>query len=285
MILVIPAIDIRGGQCVRLYQGSYEHETVYFTDPVKMAKLLRVQNARVLHVVDLDAARGGPANNREVIGEICAQLDIPVQMGGGIRTIDDVQEALDRGVYRVVIGTTAAREPDLVSEAIDRFKCNRVVVGIDARDGEVRVEGWTEGSGIDAVELAMDMERRGVRRIVYTDIGRDGTLQGPNVEAYRTMGRHLRLARITASGGIGGYPDLLRVKELVPYRVDSVIIGRALYENRFPCQQFWCWNQKETVDLDTYSTARLCPPDGQANSKADAKADAEAEQAPVSSES
>ncbi len=260
MILVIPAIDLRGGQCVRLYQGSYEKETVYFTDPVKMARLLRVQNARVLHVVDLDAARSGGSDNRKAIRDICAALDIPVQVGGGIRTIDDIEAALELGVYRVIIGTAAARNPELVSEAIDRFKCNRVVVGIDARDGEVRVEGWTEGSGIDAVELATDMERRGVRRIVYTDIGRDGTLQGPNVEAYRTMGRHLRLARITASGGVGGYTDLLRVKELVPYRVDSVIIGRALYENRFPCQQFWCWNRKETVDLNHFSTATLAEP-------------------------
>ena len=266
MVLVIPAIDLRGGQCVRLYQGSYAKETVYFTDPVKMAKLLRVQNARVLHVVDLDAARGGADNNRGVIRDICGALDIPIQVGGGIRTLDDVEEALALGVYRVVIGTSAVRNPDLVSEAIDRFKCNRVVVGIDARDGEVRVEGWTEGSGVDAVELAMDMERRGVRRIIYTDISRDGTLQGPNVDAYRTLGRHLRLARVTASGGIGGFTDLLRIKELVPYRVDSVIVGRALYENRFPCQQFWCWHDKETVDLDRFSTAPLVgrtPPDGE----------------------
>lgn len=259
MILVIPAIDLRGGQCVRLYQGSYEQETVYYTDPVKMAKLLRVQNARVLHVVDLDAARSGPTNNREVVGQICKALDIPIELGGGIRTMEDIEEALELGVYRVVIGTAAVRNPDLVSEAVERFKCNRIVVGIDARDGEVRVEGWTEGSGIDAVEMAQDMERRGVRRIIYTDISRDGTLQGPNVEAYRTLGRHLQLARITASGGVAGYQDLLRIKELVPYRVDSVIIGRALYENQFPCQQFWCWNQKELVNLDQFSTAQLAP--------------------------
>lgn len=257
MVLVIPAIDLRGGQCVRLYQGSYEKETVYYTDPVKMAKLWRVQNARVLHVVDLDAARGGSDDNRAVIRDICAALDIPVQLGGGIRTMEDIEEALELGVYRVIIGTAAVRNPELVSEAVARFKCNRIVVGIDARDGEVRVEGWTEGSGTDAIELAMDMEKRGVRRIVYTDISRDGTLQGPNVEAYRTLGKHLRLARVTASGGIGGYPDLLRIKELVPYRVDSVIIGRALYENRFPCQNVWCWNYKDDVDLNHFTTARL----------------------------
>jgi phosphoribosylformimino-5-aminoimidazole carboxamide ribotide isomerase len=257
MILVIPAIDLRGGQCVRLYQGAYEKETVYFKDPVKMAKLWRVQNARVVHVVDLDAARSDTQNNRDVIGRICAELDIPIQLGGGIRTLEDIESAINLGVYRVILGTAAVREPELVSEAIARFSCSRVVVGIDARDGEVRVEGWTEGSGIDAIDLSLDMERRGVRRIIYTDISRDGTLQGPSIEAYRSLGKRLTQARITASGGVGGYSDLLRIKELAPYRVDSVIIGRALYENRFPCQQFWCWNYKDEVNLETFSTATL----------------------------
>lgn len=257
MTLVIPAIDLRDGKCVRLYQGSYEKETVYFQDPVKMAKLWRIQNARSLHVVDLDAARGGGADNRAVIEEIAEVLDIPIQVGGGIRTIDDVKELLDRGVYRVIIGTSAVRDPDMVAEAIERFTSSRVVVGIDARDGEVRVDGWTKGSGQDAIELALEMERLGVRRIIYTDIGRDGTLKGPNIEGYRKLGKQLKHAHITASGGIGGYQDLLRIKELKAYRVDSVIVGRALYENRFPCQQFWCWNYKHAVDLNTYSSAPL----------------------------
>jgi phosphoribosylformimino-5-aminoimidazole carboxamide ribotide isomerase len=260
MSLVIPAIDLRGGRCVRLHQGSYDDETVYFDDPVKMAKLWRVQNARTLHVVDLDAARGGSDdrdNNRAVIAAMCDALDIPVQLGGGIRSTEHIQQALDMGVYRVILGTAAVRNPDFVSEAIDRFGCRRVVVGIDARDGEARVQGWTEGSGVDAVDLALDMEDRGVRRIVYTDISRDGTMDGPNVAAYRAMGRHLTEARITASGGVGDYEDLLKIQTLQPYGVDSVICGTALYENRFPCQQFWCWNDKDAVDLDTFSTARL----------------------------
>lgn len=260
MILVIPAIDLRNGQCVRLYQGSYEKETVYFDDPVKMAKLLRIQNARVLHVVDLDAARSGDIDNRDVITRIARSLDIPIQVGGGVRTIEDVEDLIERGVYRVIIGTSAVRDPDMVEEAVRRFTCSRVVVGIDARDGEVKVDGWLKGSGMDAIDLARDMERRGVRRIIYTDIGRDGTLEGPNIEAYRALGEALEHAHVTVSGGIGGYQDLLRVKELKAYRVDSVIIGRALYENRFPCQQFWCWNYKGEVDLDTYSSAELVGP-------------------------
>ncbi len=259
-MLVIPALDIRGGRCVRLYQGSYARETVYFDDPLKMAKLWRLQNARVLHIVDLDAARGGTESNRRVIADICAELDIPIQLGGGLRSLEDIEAALALGVYRVVLGTVAVRNPDLITEAVARFSASRVVVGIDARDGEVRVEGWTEGSGLDAVEMAMDIERRGVRRIVYTDIGRDGTLEGPNEAAYRTLGTHLKDARITASGGVGGYADLLKIKALTPYRVDSVIVGRALYENKFPCQQFWCWHYKEELDLGRFSTAPLKPP-------------------------
>lgn len=256
-MLVIPAIDLRDGKCVRLYQGSYEKETVYYDDPVQMARLWRIQNARVLHVVDLDAARDSGSKNREVVRRITSELDIPVQLGGGIRSMEDVEEALELGVYRVILGTAAVRDPDFVSEAIAKHTCSRVVVGIDARDGEVRVDGWTDGSGVDAVDLALDMEDRGVRRIVYTDIGRDGTMKGPNIEAYRTLGKTLSRVRITASGGVSGFEDLIRLKELERYRVDSVIIGRALYENKFPCQQFWCWNYKEEVDLERFSTAEL----------------------------
>ncbi|MEM1125320.1 MAG: 1-(5-phosphoribosyl)-5-[(5-phosphoribosylamino)methylideneamino]imidazole-4-carboxamide isomerase [Bacteroidota bacterium] len=258
ILLVIPAIDLRGGQCVRLYQGSYEQETVYYEDPVRMAKLWRVQNARVLHLVDLDAARGGADDrNRTVIREVCAAVDIPIQMGGGIRTMEDIEQALELGVYRVIIGTAAVRNPDLIDEAVARFGCSRVVVGIDAKDGEVRVQGWTTGSGLDAVEMAVDMERRGIRRIIYTDISRDGTMEGPNLEAYQTLGRHLSKARITASGGVGSYDDLIQLTTLHEYRVDSVVVGRAIYENKFPCQGLWCWHEKDDVDLEHFSTATL----------------------------
>ena len=260
-MLVIPAIDLRGGRCVRLRQGRYEDETVYFDDPVRMAKLWRVMNAKVLHLVDLDAARTAsdatPADNRGVVARIAGALDIPVQVGGGIRTLDEVEAMLALGVYRVVLGTVAAREPDLVSEAVARFGASRIVIGIDARDGEARTEGWEKGSGVDAVELALDMERRGIRRIVYTDISRDGTLEGPNVGAYREMATQLGKAKITASGGVGAYRDLLALQSLDGIGVDSVIVGRALYENRFPCQQFWCWHKKDEVDLDRFSSARL----------------------------
>ncbi len=258
-MLVIPAIDLRDGRCVRLYQGEYERETIYFEDPVKMAKLWRVQNAKVLHVVDLDAAKGetsGP-DNRTVIRAICENLDIPVQLGGGIRSLEDVEAALSMGVSRVIIGTAAVKRPELVSEAIAHFKPHRVVVGIDARDGEVRVDGWTKGSGIKAIDLALEMEKRGCCRIVYTDISRDGTLAGPNLDAYRELGSRLTRCKITASGGVSDYKDLVALAGMAEYRIDSVIVGRALYENKFPCQNIWCWHKKDEVNLDRYSSATL----------------------------
>ncbi|MBO6575589.1 MAG: 1-(5-phosphoribosyl)-5-[(5-phosphoribosylamino)methylideneamino]imidazole-4-carboxamide isomerase [Rhodothermales bacterium] len=256
MFLIIPAIDLRGGKCVRLHQGEYSKETVYFDDPVKMAKLWRVQNCKVLHVVDLDAALGQGAHNRDVIKRIAQCLDIPVQVGGGIRTMDDIDAALAAGVYRVILGTAAVRNPDLVSQAVEKHGSGKIVVGIDARGGEVKVQGWTEGSGLDAIEMAKDMEARGCRRIVYTDISRDGTMEGPNVEAYRRLAAELKRCRITASGGVGSFHDLLALQELKGDGVDSVIVGRALYEDTFPCQKTWCWNYKEEVDLDCYSTAQ-----------------------------
>jgi phosphoribosylformimino-5-aminoimidazole carboxamide ribotide isomerase len=188
---------------------------------------------------------------------MCDALDIPIQLGGGIRSMGQIEAALDRGVYRVILGTAAVRDPDFVEAAVNRFSAQRVVVSIDARDGEVRVQGWTEGSGLDAVTFARDMERRGVRRLVYTDISRDGTMEGPNIQAYRTLGRQLSEIKITASGGVGDHQDLLDIQTLEPYGVDSIIVGTALYENRFPCQQFWAWQDKDAVDLDTFSTASL----------------------------
>jgi len=254
---LIPAVDIRRGRCVRLMRGDPNAETVYYDDPVKMACLWRVQNAKVLHLVDLDAAKNEGDTNRSIVRAICEKVDIPVQVGGGIRSMSDIEEALDTGAYRVVLGTAAAQHPDLVSEAIAAFGPGRIVVGIDASEGEVRVDGWTKSSGLDAVDMALDMEKRGCTRFVYTDIARDGTLEGPNIDMYRQLGKRLATARITASGGISGYQSLMDVASLSDIGVDSVIVGRALYENRFPCQKFWCWHEKDTVNLDVFSSASL----------------------------
>ena len=235
MLSLVPAIDLLRGQCVRLFQGQYDQETVYEKDPVAVALRWQEYEAQRVHVVDLDAARGGSegyADNRETIARICSALDIPVQVGGGVRTIDDVRAVLGLGAQRVILGTSAVRDPDLVAQAVKEFGGDRVVVGIDAKDGEVRVQGWTEGSGLGAVEFAQQMEDLGIQRIIYTDIGRDGTMEGPNLDAYRTLGSSLRFVRITASGGVGSQDDLDALWRLYAVRVDSVIVGRALYEGK-----------------------------------------------------
>ena len=256
--LIIPAIDLRGGKCVRLYQGEYSKEQVYFDNPVEMACLWRVQNAKFLHVVDLDAARGDVETNQAIIEAICNKLDIPVQVGGGIRTMADIDRVISVGVSRLVLGTAAARTPELVSEAVAKYGASKIAVGIDAKNGEVRVNGWLEGTGTNAIDFALDMEARGCRRFVYTDISRDGTLEGPNIPMYRQLAERLgRSTRITASGGVGRYQDLIALGEIYAEGIDSVIVGRALYENAFPCQQFWCWHQKDSVDLDTFSSAQM----------------------------
>ena len=264
-MLVIPALDLRAGQCVRRRQGRYEEETEYFQDPVAMAKLWRVMNARVLHLVDLDASVPvGPTvpatdapHNHPVVAEIARALDIPVQTGGGLRSMADIEELLGLGVYRVILGTAAVTDPDLVSRAVERFGCSRIVVAVDAREGEVLTDGRRTGSGVDALALGRDMEARGVRRFVYTDTLREGTLGGPDVAAARRFAEALRFARVTASGGVSGHADLLALQAAEPSGIDSVIVGRALYENAFPCQRFWCWHHKDDLDLDCFSTARL----------------------------
>ncbi len=255
-MLVIPAIDLRNGLCVRHREGRIEDETDYFSDPLRMAKLWRVQDAKVLHLANLDAAHEGSVDvNLRCIRQIAAELDIPVQVGGGVRSLETIEVLLGAGVSRVVIGTMAVHRPDVVEEAVELFGSSRIVVGIDAENGRIRTNGRTQDAGMDAVTLALDMERRGVKRFVYTGITREGMLSGPNIPVYRELATQLSTARITAAGGVSGYRDLLALQSLEPLGVDSVIVGRALYENQFPCQKIWCWHEKEGIDLNRPSTA------------------------------
>src|SRR5690606_26349581 len=221
---VIPAIDLRGGRCVRLVQGRADAETVYADDPVAVARSFAEAGARRLHVVDLDGAFEGLPRNLDVVTAIVQAVDIPVQLGGGIRDMAAVDEVLRRGVQWVILGTAAAENPALVEEAC-RKHAGRILVGIDARDGKAAVRGGVEGTGLDAVELARELGRRGVREIVFTDIARDGMLQGPNVEALgRMTGTGLR---IIASGGVSSVEDV-RVLSRIP-GVSGIIIGKAVY--------------------------------------------------------
>lgn len=254
-MLVIPALDLHGGQCVRLRHARYEKETAYFADPVAMAKLWRVMNAKVLHLIDLDAAGAAgpivpgndtPTDNRAVIRAIAAALDIPVQLGGGIRTEADVEAALAIGVYRVIFGPVTDANADAALVAVQRFGASRVTLALDADHTE-----------IDAPDLGARLEAGGARRIVYTDVDRSGNASHPRFENARRLAESLTRARVTIAGGVSGYADLLALQAIERSGVDSVVVGRALYENAFPCQRFWCWQKPKDVDLSRFSTARL----------------------------
>ncbi|HLB26823.1 MAG TPA: 1-(5-phosphoribosyl)-5-[(5-phosphoribosylamino)methylideneamino]imidazole-4-carboxamide isomerase [Dehalococcoidia bacterium] len=226
---VIPAIDIRGGRCVRLVQGDYARETVFADDPAEAAKRWRDAGARRLHVVDLDGARQGRPLNWEAVTRIVAAVDAPVQMGGGLRDLGTVQRYLDGGIERVVLGTAAVKDEALLGAALDRFP-GRIVVGVDARDGIVVTEGWLEASGVAAGELVRRLAAMGVPRIIYTDTLRDGTLTEPNFPGLQAL-----LADVQSSGGemrvlySGGVASLRHVRRLAETGVEGVVVGRALY--------------------------------------------------------
>lgn len=225
-MLVIPAIDLRGGRCVRLYQGDYARETVVGDDPVAMARHWQAAGAQVLHVVDLDGARAGRPVQLPLMRAICAALTIPVQIGGGLRTEADVAAALTAGAQRVILGTVALDDPTLVDAVLARHGPERVVLGLDARDGRVASRGWLTTSEVEAGALASAMAGRGIRTVVYTDIGRDGTLSGPNVAATAALTRTSGLA-VIASGGVTRREDLAALAAAPG--IIGAIVGRALY--------------------------------------------------------
>ena len=225
---VIPAIDLLGGECVRLSQGRYDQATIYDADPGAVAGRFTATGIRRLHVVDLDGARDGcPANVSAIAAVVTAAGDVPVQLGGGIRTLDSIEAALDLGVDRVILGTVALRDPALVRSAAEQFS-GRIAVGIDARDGRVAVEGWMETSDARAVDLARSFEEAGVSALIYTDIARDGMLTGPNLDATAALADVVSIP-VIASGGVGSENDVVAAAALAPRGVSGVIVGRALY--------------------------------------------------------
>lgn len=223
---VIPAIDLKSGRCVRLYQGDYQRETVYSDDPVSVALTWQQEGAPRLHLVDLDGAAGGKPANLEILSQIIRSLSIPVQVGGGIRDEETAQTLLAAGADRVVIGTAAVEQPSMVEDLCRIHGADRVVVAVDARDGRVAIKGWTEQSLISAGELAQRMFLLGVTRLLYTDISRDGTLTEPNFEANAALVRDTGMA-VLASGGI---TSLEHIRQLDSTGVEGVILGRALYD-------------------------------------------------------
>ncbi|MGZ4710384.1 MAG: 1-(5-phosphoribosyl)-5-[(5-phosphoribosylamino)methylideneamino]imidazole-4-carboxamide isomerase [Acidimicrobiales bacterium] len=226
-----PAIDLRGGRCVRLYQGDYGRETVYGDDPVAQALAFEAEGAGWIHVVDLDAARTGEPVNRPVVAAIAAAVSVPVQTGGGVRDEAAADALIEAGVTRVVLGTAALEQPDLVRRLASRFP---VAVGLDARGREVAVRGWEQGSGRDLLEVAAEFADAGVAALVVTEIGRDGTLEGPDLEGLAAVLGATEVD-VIASGGVGSLDDLRALDQLEvgSRRLAGAIVGRALYEGTF----------------------------------------------------
>jgi phosphoribosylformimino-5-aminoimidazole carboxamide ribotide isomerase len=224
---VIPAIDLLEGRCVRLYQGDYERSQVFSENPVEVAQQWVEQGATRLHVVDLDGAKTGQLINLQTIEEITQSIAIPVQVGGGIRSRSRVQQLLDLGVQRVILGTIAVEQPQLVQQLCQEFP-GQIVIGIDARNGLVATRGWQETSEVSATQLAIQMQEFGATAIIYTDIYRDGTLSGPNMDALRSLASTISIP-VIASGGVSSITDLLSLLALEPQGVRGAIVGRALY--------------------------------------------------------
>lgn len=221
---IYPAIDIKDGKCVRLLQGRFSDVTVYGDNPVETALKWERLGGAFIHVVDLDGALKGHGVNAEVIKNICSSVNVPVQTGGGIRTMDDIESKLNCGISRVIIGTSAVKDADFVRRAVDKYK-EKIVIGIDAKDGMVAIEGWERISSFSAVDFAKKMEQIGVATVVYTDIATDGTLKGPNIAAMVEMCEKTSLD-VIASGGVGKIEDIAALSRT---NVEGVIVGRALY--------------------------------------------------------
>ncbi|MCI0490497.1 MAG: 1-(5-phosphoribosyl)-5-[(5-phosphoribosylamino)methylideneamino]imidazole-4-carboxamide isomerase [Blastocatellia bacterium] len=236
-MLVIPAIDLKSGRCVRLIEGREDSAKVYDRDPVETALGYERAGARLIHIVDLDGAfLGAASENLKIVRRIADQINIPIEVGGGVRSMADIETLInDIGARYVIIGTLAVERPDALREAVGRFK-DAIVVGCDARGNEVATRGWTESTQVDALTLAKQVAEIGAQRIIYTDIARDGRLAGPNFEMTRRMAQ-VSGARVTASGGVSSLEDIARLCELEADGVDSLIVGKALYENRFTLEE------------------------------------------------
>jgi len=238
-MLVIPVIDIKDGRCVRVIQGLAESTEFYSESPIKIAKLFRKENFKTIHITDLDGAIFGNMKNAEVIREIAKSVDVPIQLGGGIRDIETARWVIAQlGVYRVVMGTAALTDHDLISRLLDEFSSSKLVVCIDEKLNNVVMDGWINYADVTPLDFAKKMESLGVKRVIYQDVTRVGNLSGPHVERLLEIAQNTKM-KITSAGGISSYNDLRKVMDLEKFGIDSVMISRALYENQFPCQRIW----------------------------------------------
>ncbi len=226
-----PAIDMRGGKCVRLFQGDYEQETVYGDSPFEMAKLFADHGAKWIHMVDLDGAKTAEKVNHKHVLQVASELEVKVQIGGGIRTEEDIDFYLRNGVDRVILGSVAVKNPAFTKEMLHKYE-GKIAIGLDARDGYVATEGWLNDSKVKAVELAKELAEAGAMHFIFTDISRDGTLEGPNVEAIAELARESG-AEVIASGGVSSLEDLHVLAGRQQDGIQGAIIGKALYTKRF----------------------------------------------------
>ncbi len=220
-----PAIDLKDGKCVRLLQGDYNEVTVYGNSPAEMAKKWENLGGDYLHIVDLDGAKEGKGINEQAVRDIVAAVKIPIELGGGIRSLDDIKCQLDRGVDRVILGSAAIKNKALVKEALEIYGADKIVVGVDAKGGKVAIEGWLEVTDTTALSFCKELEAMGVKTVIYTDIAKDGMMQGPNIEETAKLVEATNLD-IIASGGVSSIEDLGRLEAI---RVHGAIIGKALY--------------------------------------------------------
>lgn len=233
---ILPAIDILDGKCVRLYKGLYDEQTTYFEDPVAVAKSFEEEGAEYIHIVDLNAA-AGRGHNREIIAKIAKAVDCKLELGGGIRSREDVEELIEAGVHRAILGTILARDPELSEQLITEYKDKiDFIAGIDALHGEVKVSGWEKGSGITDEELAQKVKAMGCVGIVYTNIDKDGTLEGPDIDNTVRIGQISQLP-VIVSGGISSLADIEEVCEKAGSKIWGIITGKAIYENKFTVKE------------------------------------------------
>ncbi len=242
---IIPAIDLKNGRCVRLLQGKEDQETVYGEDPVETALSFEEQGAEQIHLVDLDGAFRGESKNLEQVERIAQAVKVPIELGGGIRSLDDISRVFDLGVNFVILGTIAAKNPKVLEEAIQKFE-NQLILGLDAKDGKVAVSGWVEVTEFSDEEFANQWKQHGINRVIYTDISRDGMLTGPNLSSLRRMAIATGL-KITASGGVSSLDDLKQLAELERDGVDEVIVGKAIYERQLDLREACLWLNKHAA--------------------------------------
>ncbi|HMS32854.1 MAG TPA: 1-(5-phosphoribosyl)-5-[(5-phosphoribosylamino)methylideneamino] imidazole-4-carboxamide isomerase [Ignavibacteria bacterium] len=249
-MLVIPVIDIKDGKCVRTIQGLSDKTEFYSESPRKIAMLFRKENFKTIHITDLDGALYGNMKNFEMIKEITKAVDIPVQLGGGIRDFETAKMIIEElGVYRIVIGTAALTNPDLIKQILDNFSSSKLAVCIDEKLNNVVKDGWIHYADVTPLEFAKQMESIGVKRIIYQDVTRVGNLCGPHIIRLTELASNTKL-KITSAGGISKYQDLKMITDLNYPEIDSVMISRALYENQFPCQRIWRELESKDTSLD-----------------------------------